>query len=86
MTAAGFGPQAAAGESAVTDRDRRRTITPASAYRDRQVGTGPNPIPGGHYVTQLKTMRIRGATFARILLVVVPLVLAACNKGGGSGY
>ena len=35
---------------------------------------------------QLKAIRTRGATFARILLVVVPLVLAACNKGGGSGY
>lgn len=35
---------------------------------------------------QLKAMRSRGATLARILLVVVPLVLAACNKGGGSGY
>jgi predicted small secreted protein len=37
-------------------------------------------------VIQLKAMRIRGATVARILLVIVPLVLAACNKGGGSGY
>jgi predicted small secreted protein len=36
---------------------------------------------------QLNAIRSRGATVARILLVVVPLVLAACkNAGGGSGY
>jgi predicted small secreted protein len=37
-------------------------------------------------VIQPKAIRTRAATVARILLVVLPLVLAACNKGGGSGY
>ena len=37
-------------------------------------------------MTQLKAIRTRASTVAGILLVVVPLVLAACNKGGGSGY
>jgi hypothetical protein len=35
---------------------------------------------------QLKGIRARTATAARILLVVVPIVLAACSKDGGSGY
>jgi hypothetical protein len=39
-----------------------------------------------HDVIQLRAIRAHGARAARILLAVVPLVLAACNKGGGSGY
>jgi predicted small secreted protein len=37
-------------------------------------------------VIQPKAMRTRAATVASILLAVLPLVLAACNKGGGPGY
>ena len=33
-----------------------------------------------------KAIRTRAAIVARILVVVLPLILAACNKGGGSGY
>jgi predicted small secreted protein len=35
---------------------------------------------------QLEVLRTRGTTIARVLLIVIPLVLAACNKGGGAGY
>jgi hypothetical protein len=37
-------------------------------------------------VTHLKALHIRAATVAGILLAIVPLVLAACNKGGAPGY
>lgn len=35
---------------------------------------------------QPKAIRTQAATLARILLVILPIVLIACNKGGGSGY